>query len=203
MIPLEISKEEVNTLEIGAFKGEIVLINEPGIIADAVNDLRRSPFLGFDTETRPAFRKGVSHAVSLLQLSTPDKAFLFRLNQIGLPAGIQDILQNPKIVKIGAAVRDDVKALKKLSPTFSPASFFDLNEELKKIGFRNVGVRNLSAMVLNIRISKSEQVSNWEGEKLTDKQMLYAATDAWACLKIFQELYKKGYLDELLSNPMI
>lgn len=202
MIPLKISKEEVNSLEIGAFKGEIVLIDDPGLLADAVHELRKSYYLGFDTETRPAFKKGVSYNVSLLQLSTPEKAFLFRLKHLGLPAGIQDILQDPKIVKIGAAVRDDLKALKKLSPTFVPASFFDLNEELKRIGFMNVGVRNLSAMVLNIRISKSEQVSNWEVEKLTEKQLLYAATDAWACLEIFQKLHKKGYLDELISNPI-
>ncbi|MEX2591340.1 MAG: 3'-5' exonuclease [Anditalea sp.] len=202
MIPLNISKEEVNSLDIGAFEGKIVLIDDPNLLTEAVYELRKSRFLGFDTETRPAFKKGVSYNVSLLQLSTRDTAFLFRLKQIGLPAGIQDILQDPKIVKIGAAVRDDLKALKKLLPTFAPASFFDLNEELKRIGFINVGVRNLSAMVLNIRISKSEQVSNWEGEKLTDKQLLYAATDAWACLEIFQELYKKGYLDELL-NPII
>src|SRR5690606_4372093 len=96
------------------------------------------------------------------QLATVDTAFLFRLNQIGLPAGVQDLLEDPLITKIGAAVRDDLKGLKKLSPVFSPEGFFDLNEELKRIGFLNVGVRNLSAMVLNIRISKSEQVSNWE-----------------------------------------
>lgn len=203
MIPLKISKDEVNALEIGAFKGKIVLVEDPVLLADAVHELRKSRFLGFDTETRPAFKKGVSHNVSLLQLSTPDTAFLFRLKQIGLPGGIQDILEDTRIVKIGAAVRDDLKALRKISPTFAPASFFDLNEELKRIGFMNVGVRNLSAMVLNIRISKSEQVSNWEVEKLTEKQLLYAATDAWACLEIFRKLHKKGYLDELISIPII
>src|SRR5690554_4791073 len=203
MIPLKISKEEVNALEIGAFRGKILLIDNPENIADAVVELKKSTFLGFDTETRPAFRKGVSYDVALLQLSTLDTAYLFRLNQIGLPAGIQDILEDPRVVKVGAAVRDDLKALKKLSPTFAPKSFFDLNEELKRIGFLNVGVRNLSAMVLNIRISKSEQVSNWEGENLTDKQLLYAATDAWACLAIFNKLREQGSLDELLANPLL
>lgn len=203
MIPLKISKEEVNALEIGAFQGEIVLIDHSKDIAEAVTELKRSRILGFDTETRPAFKKGVSYDVSLLQIATSKTAYLFRLNEVGLPAGIQDILEDPKVVKIGAAVRDDLKALKKLSPSFRPASFFDLNEELKRIGFLNVGVRNLSAMVLNIRISKSEQVSNWEGETLTEKQLLYAATDAWACLEIFKKLHAEGYLDELLANPLL
>jgi ribonuclease D len=203
MIPLKINKEDVNALEIGAFPGEIILIDGPELLTDAVQELREWSHLGFDTETRPAFKKGVSYSVALLQLSTPETAFLFRLNHIGLPAGVQDILEDPKILKIGAAVRDDLKALKRLSPTFTPAAFFDLNEELKRIGFINVGVRNLSAMVLNIRISKSEQVSNWEGEKLTEKQLLYAATDAWACLEIFQKLRQGGYLEELLSSPLM
>ncbi|GAB3649529.1 3'-5' exonuclease [Echinicola sediminis] len=200
MIPFKISKEQVNELPIGHFKGEIVLIEDEKQVPDAISELNRYRLIGFDTETRPSFRKGVHHSVSLLQLSTPDKAFLFRLNHIGFPRGIRAILEDPNKVKIGAAVRDDIKALRKLEPSFRQASFFDLNEELKKVGFHNVGVRNLSAMVLNIRISKSEQVSNWEAEKLTKKQQLYAATDAWACLEIFEELYKKGYLDKLFSN---
>jgi ribonuclease D len=201
MIQLKISKEEVNALDMGAFKGDIILIDNPALLAEAAHELRKFNFLGFDTETRPAFKKGVTYNVSLLQLATPDVAFLLRLNQLGLPPVIQKILEDPQIVKIGAAVRDDLKALRKLSPNFSPKAFFDLNEELKRIGFLNVGVRNLSAMVLNIRISKSEQVSNWEGEKLTEKQKLYAATDAWACLEIFSELNKKRYLEGLLTDP--
>jgi ribonuclease D len=201
MIPLKISKEEVNALEMGAFKGDIILIDNAGMLADACRELKKFTYLGFDTETRPAFKKGTFHQVSLLQLATPDVAFLLRLNQLGLPPMIQQILEDPQIIKIGAAVRDDLKALRKLVPSFSPNSFFDLNEELKRIGFLNVGVRNLSAMVLNIRISKSEQVSNWEGEKLTEKQKLYAATDAWACLEIFSELQKKGYLEGLITDP--
>lgn len=201
MIPLKITKEEVNALEMGAFSGEIKLVDHQDKVAEVASELKQARRLGFDTETRPAFRKGVSYDVALLQLSTLDKAYLFRLNQIGLPPAVREILEDPRIVKIGAAVRDDLKALRKLAPSFQPASFFDLNEELKRIGFLNVGVRNLSAMVLKIRISKSEQVSNWEGQVLTDKQLLYAATDAWACLEIFEKLYREGHLDQLFANP--
>lgn len=200
MIPLKISKNEVNELPLGQFEGEIHLIDDLQLLPDVIGELRQYMRLGFDTETRPAFRKGVSYDVSLLQLSTLDTAFLFRLNHIGFPDAIKRILEDPNIVKIGAAVRDDLKALKKLNENFNPLAFFDLNEELKKIGFHNVGVRNLSAMVLNIRISKSEQVSNWDAGMLTEKQKLYAATDAWACLEIFEELNQKGYLDELFNR---
>ncbi|KEO74653.1 3'-5' exonuclease [Anditalea andensis] len=200
MIPFKISKNEVNDLPLGQFEGDIHLIDDLQLLPDVVGELRQYMRIGFDTETRPAFRKGVSYDVSLLQLSTLDTAFLFRLNHIGFPDAIKRILEDPNIIKIGAAVRDDLKALKKLNENFNPLSFFDLNEELKKIGFHNVGVRNLSAMVLNIRISKAEQVSNWEADVLTEKQKLYAATDAWACLEIFEELNQKGYLDELFNR---
>ncbi|WP_186755571.1 3'-5' exonuclease [Echinicola salinicaeni] len=200
MIPFKIGKEQVNELPLGHFEGDIVLIEDEKLVPEAIDELKKYRLIGFDTETRPSFRKGVKYDVSLLQLSTPEKAYLFRLNHVGFPSEVKKLLEDPNRVKIGAAVRDDIKALKKLDPSFKQASFFDLNEELKKVGFHNVGVRNLSAMVLNIRISKSEQVSNWEAEKLSKKQQLYAATDAWACLEIFEELYKKGYLDELFSN---
>lgn len=200
MIPKKISKEEVNQLPLGQFEGEIILVETEEQIQDAAAELKNHSLIGFDTETRPAFRKGVQYQVSLLQLATSEVAYLFRLNQIGLPVPIKKILENPKIVKIGAAVLDDLRGLKKISVGFHPNSFFDLNEELKKVGFHNVGVRNLSAMVMDIRISKSEQVSNWEAPKLTDKQMLYAATDAWVCLEIYKKLQYQGYLDELFNK---
>ena len=103
-------------------------------------------------------------------------------------------------MKIGAAVHDDIKALRKLTDSFYPQSFFDLNDELKKVGFHNVGVRNLCGMVLKMRISKSEQVSNWEAETLTEKQLRYAATDAWACVEVFQVLQEEGMLDSLFNR---
>ena len=199
MIPLKISKEEVNAMDLGAFPGKLILVEDEEGLLEMEKDLKSQKFLGFDTETRPAFKRGVSYNVALLQLSTRENAYLIRINNTGFPKKAKAILENPNIVKIGAAVRDDLKALKKISPGFKPDSFFDLNEELKRVGFHNVGVRNLSAMVLGIRISKSEQVSNWEAPVLTEKQMLYAATDAWACLVIFLKLYQQGYLDEIFS----
>lgn len=200
MILKSITKDQVNELELGQFEGEIVLVNSMDQVQEVVDELSMHELIGFDTETKPAFKKGVYNYVSLLQLSTPDVAFLIRLNEIGLPDGIREILEDPSVLKIGAAVLDDLRALRKHAQDFTPASFFDLNDQLKKIGFQNIGVRNLAAMVLEIRISKSEQVSNWEAPTLTEKQMLYAATDAWVCLEIFRKLQYQGYLDELFNR---
>jgi ribonuclease D len=199
MIPYSISKEEINELPLGQFEGEIYLIDQLKDVEEAVDFLEDQDLIGFDTETRPTFRKGQFNHVSLLQLSTANQAFLFRLNSIGFPDILRNLLEKENLVKIGAAVHDDIKALRKLTDTFYPRSFFDLNDELKKVGFHNVGVRNLSGMVLKIRISKSEQVSNWEAETLTEKQMRYAATDAWACLEIFKLLKEEGFLDTLFK----
>ncbi len=200
MIPFRISKDEVNALPLGQFEGEIYLIDQADDVQEVVDFLEDQPMLGFDTETKPSFKKGIINQVSLLQLSTPEQAFLFRLNEVGLPDSVRNLLEKENIVKIGAAVHDDIKALGKLTDSFYPNSFFDLNDELKKVGFHNVGVRNLCAMVLGMRISKSEQVSNWEAEELTEKQQRYAATDAWACLEIFKKLRKDGYLDALFKS---
>jgi ribonuclease D len=200
MIPFSISKEEINELPLGQFEGKIYVIDRPDQVEEAVDFLEDQRIIGFDTETKPSFRKGQFNHVSLLQLSTPEQAFLFRLHLVGFPPPLRNLMEKENLVKVGAAVHDDLKALRKLTDSFYPQSFFDLNDELKKVGFHNVGVRNLCGMVLKIRISKTEQVSNWEAEKLTEKQLRYAATDAWACLEIFQVLREEGYLDELFNR---
>lgn len=200
MIPFSITKEELNELPLGQFEGEIFLIDELDQVDEAVDFLEDQRIIGFDTETKPAFRKGQFNQVAFLQLSTPHQAFLFRLNKIGFPDSLRSLLEKENLVKVGAAVHDDLKGLRKLTDSFYPLSFFDLNDELKKVGFHNVGVRNLCGMVLKIRISKSEQVSNWEAETLTEKQQRYAATDAWACLEVFELLKSEGYLDPLLNR---
>ena len=199
MIPFKITKEEVNALPLGQFEGDIFLIDKIEDVEEVAEFLVQQRVIGFDTETKPAFTKGVTNQVSLLQLSTSTQAFLFRLNEIGFPESIRNILEKETIVKVGAAVHDDIKGLAKLTDSFYANSFFDLNDELKRVGFINIGVRNLCAMVLGMRISKSEQVSNWEAEKLTIKQQRYAATDAWGCLEIFKKLKAEGYLDDLFK----
>jgi ribonuclease D len=200
MIPYSISKEEINELPLGQFEGKIYLIDSLKDVEDAVDFLEDQRIIGFDTETKPSFKKGQFNHVSLLQLSTSEQAFVFRLNKIGFPDPLRNLLEKENLLKIGAAVHDDLKALRKLTDSFHPLSFFDLNDELKRVGFLNVGVRNLCGMVLKIRISKTEQVSNWEAENLTEKQLRYAATDAWACLEVFNLLKEEGYLDQLFNR---
>jgi ribonuclease D len=200
MISKSITKEEINDLPIGQFEGEIILVDKPDLVDEMVKDLYRHRLVGFDTETRPAFKKGTTYDVSLLQLATEEKSYLIRTNHLGIPPKVKRFLEDENVVKVGAAVLDDLRGLRRLMGTFEPKSFFDLNEELKKVGFLNVGVRNLSAMVLQMRISKAEQVSNWEAATLTHKQLIYAATDAWACLEIFKKLKYQGYLDELFNQ---
>lgn len=199
MIPLKISKTEINELPMGQFEGDIVLVDRMDQVREVLDEIERHKHLGFDTETKPSFTKGTQHMVALMQLATDDVAFLVRINQIGVPGELLEVLQSKSVTKIGAAVLDDLRALQKIKRGFVPESFFDLNDELKKVGFQNVGVRNLAAMVLNMRISKSEQVSNWEASVLTEKQMVYAATDAWACLQVFKKLEYQGYLESLLK----
>ncbi|MCF1752384.1 3'-5' exonuclease [Mariniradius sediminis] len=199
MIPLKISKTEINELPMGQFEGDIVLVDRMDQVREVLDEIERHKHLGFDTETKPSFTKGTQHKVALMQLATEDIAFLIRINQIGVPEELLEVLQSRSVTKIGAAVLDDLRALQKIKRGFVPGNFFDLNDELKKVGFQNVGVRNLAAMVLNMRISKSEQVSNWEASTLTEKQMVYAATDAWACLQVFKKLEYQGYLESLIK----
>ena len=138
MISFSISKEEINELPLGQFEGPIYLIDRPDQVVDAVDFLENQPLIGFDTETKPSFRKGEVNQVALLQLATANQAFIFRLNHIGFPASLRSLLEKENVVKVGAAVHDDLKALKKLTDSFFPQSFFDLNDENKMINLKQV-----------------------------------------------------------------
>ncbi len=183
----KISKNEVNALPLLRFEGECVYIRDKSEVAEAVEYLKKFSLLGFDTETKPAFKKGQVFPVAILQLSTPDKAFLFRLLDIGLPDEIIELFEDPKITISGIGIHDDIKDLQKLRD-FNPSRFVDLNVKAKELEFESIGARNLSAMFLGGRISKSQQVSNWENEELTEAQISYAATDAWICLGVYEGL---------------
>ena len=169
------------------FDGEIVLVDQDMELDNAVQYLKKFPILGFDTETRPSFKKGRVNDVALLQLAANSKTFLFRINKIGLPEQLLDLLADPKIMKVGAAIKDDIRGLQKLND-FDANGFLELQEYVSKFGIESYSLKKLSAIVLNFRISKRQQVSNWEAEELSSGQLKYAATDAWVSLKIFEKL---------------
>jgi len=184
-----ITNEEIALLPLKAFEGNITLIDSIEKFQAIYPELRKESILGFDTETKPTFKKGESNLnkVSLLQLSTKDHAYLFRLNFTGLPKELAKILADRNIIKIGVAVREDIRGLQKLTP-FIPESFIDLKDYVRYFGIENSGLKKLAAIILNIKISKSQQLSNWENPELSEPQQKYAATDAWACFEIYNTL---------------
>lgn len=182
-----ISKDELAELPLNQFDGEIILVDSEEIYIEAIDYLSKQTVLGFDTETKPSFKKGTVNSVALLQLSTNNRAFLFRLNQLGLPEGVKMILQNQHIKKVGVALRDDIKGLQRISP-FKPAGFIELQEHVQDFGIQNFGLKKITGIVLGFRISKSQRLTNWEATELTEAQQNYAATDAWVSYLIYQSL---------------
>lgn len=191
MYKINIDKEELAVLPLIQFEGKITLVESKEDYLMAIEYLAKQKILGFDTETKPAFKKGVVYEVALLQLATKDRAFLFRLNKIGFPNGLKSILENPAIEKIGVAIRDDIKGLQKLN-NFKPGGFVELQDRVKDYGIQDFSLKKLSAIVLGYRISKAQRVTNWEALELSDAQQIYAATDAWISHRIYESLNHKA-----------
>jgi len=185
-----VTDDELRKLPLLQFEGKVTLVDDMQKFRHAINDMGRPRLLGFDTETRPSFRKGQRHKVSLLQLADDSRAWLFRLNMIGLPPELTILLADENIIKTGVAIHDDVKALRLLAP-FEPAGFVDLQTVVAAHGIKQLGLKKLSAIILGYSISKSQQVSNWDAPVLTEPQQLYAATDAWVCRRIYHALNGK------------
>ncbi len=193
MFPMSITKDEVMERPLKSFEGKIIIASEAKSIANAVAEINEHEVVGFDTEAKPTFKKGQQRNISLIQVAIPDKVFLLRTMKDGMTDPIHRLLENESILKVGIGLLDDYNLLKKLR-MFTPTGFEDLNDTLEDLGAENIGARNLAAMILNIRISKSAQTSNWESEVLSEKQIKYAATDAWICLEIFNKLEYWGYI---------
>jgi len=190
MFKESITKEELVDLPLKWFEGEIVIVDSKKSLRRAVEVLSKQSIIGFDTETKPAFKKGVFNKVALLQLSTKEQAFLLRLNKIGLPKKICDILSNPEIIKPGVAIRDDIKGLQQFC-NFTPGGFIELQDSAVELGIQNFSLKKLTAIVCGFRISKGQQLTNWEAGELSEKQQIYAATDAWTSLKIYETISNK------------
>lgn len=193
-----VSSEEINELPRGQYQGNVVLVTSDEAMLEALPILQREPVLGFDTETRPAFRKGQSYLPSLLQLGGADAVYIFQLKKIKELDRLFTVLENPNVQKVGVAMDFDIRKLKEIQE-FSPQGFVDLEALTDSVGIENNGLRKLTAIVLGFRISKGSQRSNWANENLTDKQIAYAATDAWVSREMYYALIDAGA--KLSSEP--
>lgn len=190
-----ISSEEINALDLQKYEGKVTLVTQAEKIPAILKKIKGEKAVGFDTETKPAFKRGEFNHVSLIQIATEKEVFLIRINLTGITDELVAFLENNNVLKIGVALRDDLIDLRKIRD-FNPAGFIELNKVVTEIGIESNGLRKLTAIILGFRISKSAQISNWESEKLTEKQLNYAATDAWVCIEMYRELQRKGYLPE-------
>lgn len=177
-LPRTIAKAAINALPLARFEGVIHLVTTPAALSLMVESLRGKGVLGFDTESRPSFKKGENYLPSVVQFSTGTEAYIVQLEPVGGLPGLFPLLEDPDLLKVGVALRDDVKRLQAIS-AFTPAGFADVSEMTQALGIENTGLRSLAAMFLGVRISKNAQVTNWARNSLTTKQVYYAATDAW------------------------
>jgi ribonuclease D len=182
-----ITKEEISTFNIEEFKGHIHVVDTLKNSDKAVAYLSKFKYIGFDTETRPNFRKGNLNIVALIQLSTQDQCFLFRLNKIGFTPSLINLLSNPDVLKIGLSLRDDYTSMNRRLE-FKPQGFIDLQKVVIKYDIADISLQKIYALLFQKKISKSQRLSNWEAEALSEAQKKYAALDAWACLKIYENL---------------
>lgn len=187
MFQREISKEDVAELELIQYEGPIIVIDSQDSFDKEIDRIAMNPILGFDTETRPSFKKGQLFPTSMIQLSNTTRAWLLRVNRIGYPDKLQELLSNEDTLKVGLGLNDDLRKLRS-DFQFEPAGFLDLQQYVEAFRIDEKGLKKLSGIVLGRRISKSQQVSNWDSDILTEAQLRYAATDAWVCLEIYNTL---------------
>ena len=187
------TKEEINSLPIRAYEGKIKIVRTEAELDHALDELKEENLLGFDTETRPNFKKGQNNKPSLIQLAGENTVYIFQLQHLKFPVGLRELLANEKIIKTGVAIDYDLMQLQRLG-TFIEGGFAGLSRMAKNAGIKNHGLRGLAAVLLGFRISKGAQRSNWGNETLTRKQIIYAATDAWIGRDIFLRLQEMGVI---------
>ena len=198
MFKESITPKELEKIDFASCPGKIIVIDSVGAEFNrAIAYLRDQKVIGFDTETRPTFSPDQPrYSVSLLQLSGSDKSFLFRINKIGMHRRLCNLLSSDKVIKVGAAIHDDIRGLQKLRD-FVPAGFVDLQKIVWEWGIRDKAVKKMAAIILGIRISKTQQLSNWEAEKHSESQCKYDATDAWVCREMYMKLQSEP------KNPLV
>ncbi len=197
-----LNKDYINELPVINFNGDVIVVETPEHEEDVVRELEEERFIGFDTESRPSFKKGEIYPVSLVQLATHKRAYLFQLQKTGFTDALANLLADETVKKIGVDVKHDIQKLQELKP-FKAEGFIDMAKVAKEKGIIQNGLRNLAARYTGHRLIKSAQKTNWARSRLTHKQQTYAALDAWICLKIYPELladntdYKKILEKEL------
>ncbi len=184
-----LDKEYIKDLPLVSFPGKIITVNSECEADKAVPFLLSKDILGVDTETRPSFKKGQQHKVSLLQVATEDVCFLFRLNYIGMVTSVISLLSNTDVPMVGLSWHDDLAALQKRME-FKPGLFIDIQDIIGDIGIEDKSLQKLYANIFKQKISKRQRLTNWDADVLSDKQMSYAATDAWACVRLYKEILK-------------
>lgn len=195
---LSISKEKLSELPAVSYNGRTRLVENEIEARKAVEYLMTRKEVGFDTETRPNFHKGSHYKVSLLQLATSEECFLFRLNRTGITPDIRRILESKDVMKVGLSVKDDFHSLRKLEPELRPELFLELQSWVKDFEIQDNSLSRIFAIIFGKKISKSQRLTNWEADELTESQQTYAAIDAWACLTIYNHL-RQGRFDPSTS----
>lgn len=184
-----ISKELLQWMPVAAFEGEVIVVDKPEMVSDAVAYLRTQRVIGVDTEARPSFQRGIHHPTALVQIATHERCYLFRLTHVGMPEELAELFANPKICKVGLAFKDDINGLRRRR-NFTPANCVDIQKMVARYGILDLGLQKLFAICFGKKISKNQQLTNWENTHLTPEQARYASTDAWATLLIYEDLLK-------------
>ncbi len=193
---IAISKEALSQMPMVTYPGKIVVVDTPEKARLALKKLEREAVVGFDTETRPSFKKGVVHNVALVQISTAELCYLFRINQIGISERLGRFFENPEIVKVGLSLRDDFNALHRNNQELNPAGFVDLQDTVKDYRIKDSSLQKIYAIAFGERISKHQRLTNWEAAELSPGQQVYAAIDAWACLRLYHHFISGAFVPE-------
>ncbi len=186
---LHISKDLLQWMPLAAFEGEVVVVDKPEQVVEAVSYLRTQPIVGVDTEARPSFQRGIHYPTALVQIASHERCYLFRLTHIGMPQELADFFADEQICKVGLAFKDDINGLRRRR-NFVPANCVDIQKMVPQYGIFDLGLQKLFAICFGKKISKSQQLTNWENSHLTPEQARYASTDAWATLLIYEDLLK-------------
>lgn len=190
-----ISKELVQAMPVAAFEGEVIVVDREEQVHEAVAYLRTQPVIGVDTEARPSFTRGVHYPTALVQIASHERCYLFRLTHVGMPQELADLFADEKIRKVGLAFKDDINGLRKRR-NFVPANCVDVQSMVAKYGILDLGLQKIFAICFGKKISKTQQLTNWENSLLTPEQARYASTDAWATLLIYEDLLAHEPLEQ-------